>query len=381
MASDFASFTVLFCLLCFSTLSMAVDLPAIDKTSRDLLPESNTKSGVVEAIFLPSERLESESAPVIESQPEISDSKISKPVSEVETSKLTESSEASDSIPITTITFRPINRHMPWRQMRFPARPGHRCRHNHKFKPWNPRLPRHQIPYGNDMILSNGQENNFDVLPDDRVPKIPMRWTTFGRFESQFTDEPGMERIKEVMTRRYRYHHERDHDDEHDHHRERDHDDEHDHRHERDHDDEHDHRHERDHDDEHDHRHERDHDDEHDHRHERDHDDEHDHHHDHKHDHDHDDEHDHHHERDHDDEHDHHHDHDHKHDHDHNDEHDHHHDHDHDDENDHHHDHDHKHDHQPHHKHEHDREHDHHHERDHEEGGLMKSIRKFLQHF
>ncbi|KAI9108354.1 hypothetical protein K1719_020545 [Acacia pycnantha] len=288
MAADFASFTVLFCLLCFSTLSTAVDLPAIDQTSHDLLRESNTNSDAADAIFLPSERLESESVPVAESQPEISDSKISKPDSEVETLKPMESSEVSDSLPITTISFRPINRHMPWRPMRFPARSGHRCRHNHKFKPWNPRLPRHQIPYGNDMILSNGQENNFDVLPDDRVPKIPMRWTRFGRFES---DEPGMERIKEVMMRRYRYHHERDHDDEHDHHH--------------------------------------DHDDEHDHHHERDHDEEHDHHHDHKHDHDHDDEHDHH----------------------------------------------------PHHKHEHDREHDHHHERDHEEGGLMKSIRKFLQHF
>ncbi|XP_028774841.1 histidine-rich glycoprotein-like [Neltuma alba] len=241
MAAGFASFTVFFCLLYFSTLSTAVDLPAVDQTKHDPFPESHKNSDEVNAISLPSERSESESATVIRSQPEISNSKISEAESEVETFKLTESSEASDSVPITTITFRPLNRHMPWRPMPFPFHHGHRCRHNHKFKPWNPRIPHHQIPYGNDMILSNGEEKDSDVLPDDRVPKIPTRWTRFGRFESRFTDEPVMETSEEVMMRPRHHHHDHEHEHDHDHHHDHDH--EHDHDHHHDHDHEHDHEH------------------------------------------------------------------------------------------------------------------------------------------
>ncbi|WJX31902.1 hypothetical protein P8452_20289 [Trifolium repens] len=68
-----------------------------------------------------------------------------------------------DHVPLTFLDFRPINRHIrPQQQHSLPLGfplTHHRCRHGH----------RRQIPYGNDMILSN------DASTKDR--RIPKRFT------------------------------------------------------------------------------------------------------------------------------------------------------------------------------------------------------------
>ncbi|KAF7828153.1 histidine-rich glycoprotein-like [Senna tora] len=231
MASPTSSFTLFFCLLLFFTLSSArtpLDLP---DANHDSLSESDHNSAVPNTIFLPSDKLESESESESESVTDIqsdrqnSDSKTSKPDTEVELEPL-ESTESAE--PITVISFRPVNRHIPRRPLPLSFRLGHRCRHGHEFKPWNPRLPRRQIPYGNDMILSNGEDRSFDLnMPDGGVRQIPVRWTRFRRVDPRFSDETRMER-SDVM-RRPHFHHHHDHDHDHDHH--------HFHEHERDHDD------------------------------------------------------------------------------------------------------------------------------------------------
>ncbi|KAG8375089.1 hypothetical protein BUALT_Bualt10G0064100 [Buddleja alternifolia] len=62
-----------------------------------------------------------------------------------------ETESDSAAVPLTRITFRPINR-------RFDVRSKRPCRHHSRFN--NPRMK--EIPYGNDMIVASGENSDFE---------------------------------------------------------------------------------------------------------------------------------------------------------------------------------------------------------------------------
>ncbi|XP_021292483.1 uncharacterized protein LOC110422790 [Herrania umbratica] len=106
------------------------------------LPESDSKT--TNAVFLPSEKPGLESAEVVDFKPDALET-----VSDV------------DSVPLTEISFRPVNRHFPRRPM-IPFRHKHNCRFHRRFRPLNRGLQQKRyISYGDDMILSD-ERTQFD---------------------------------------------------------------------------------------------------------------------------------------------------------------------------------------------------------------------------
>lgn len=92
---------------------------------------------------------------------------------------------SAGSIPLRVATFRPINRHFPISStFRF-----RNCRHRHHhhdhpfFMPFRgQRQQEHvRVPYGNDMILSTGESNEFDpfIFHHGRMRRIPAKWIKF----------------------------------------------------------------------------------------------------------------------------------------------------------------------------------------------------------
>ncbi|KAI4315520.1 hypothetical protein L6164_028318 [Bauhinia variegata] len=193
MARCAASFTLLLCLLFLSGFSFAripVDQPEFDDTTTtnnnnhdqyDPFSASHPHPNPTAAntLFLPSENPDTEPATLIHLEPDtITGSKPEPQAVQSQPETSTESqSEVSpsdpDSVPFTIISFRPINRHIPRRPLPLPYRHGHRCRHNHGFRPWDPMFPRRHIPYGYDMILNNDDEKSSDRVPGGGVRQIP----------------------------------------------------------------------------------------------------------------------------------------------------------------------------------------------------------------
>ncbi|TYI69226.1 hypothetical protein E1A91_D08G139800v1 [Gossypium mustelinum] len=147
------------------------------------------------------------------------------------------------SVPLTRISFNPVNRHFPRRPL-IPFRHKHNCRFHKRFRPLNPRFHQKRfISYGNDMILSN--ERRFDPESRGVVHQIEASWGSF--------DDDGTESKHHVGFMKPDHHDHEHHDEDHDHeHHDEDHDQEH-------HDEDHDHEHhdEEDHEEEHHHHHHR----------------------------------------------------------------------------------------------------------------------------
>lgn len=122
---------------------------------------------------------------------EVKDASKSEPETKIDGAKLPEPDvlepveEAFSTIeqmPLTVVTFRPINRHFrPIHDRRpLPFLKPHRCRHHH-FKPMGPRFVHREIPYGNDMIMAKGdrEEGPASVGPvfrGERLRRLPSRW-------------------------------------------------------------------------------------------------------------------------------------------------------------------------------------------------------------
>ncbi|KAJ8768586.1 hypothetical protein K2173_022705 [Erythroxylum novogranatense] len=137
------------------------------------------------SILIPNERTDPDPA-VVGVQPKLPKESMEQGVKGLD-------SEAQ-SVPLTIVGFRPINR-------RFPRRPsiqlprGHRCRH---FRRFNGR----EIPYGNDMILSTTARHDDGV---DQVHQIQPRWARFQHDTPKFAYISRMNRMR--WPREHRRHH------------------------------------------------------------------------------------------------------------------------------------------------------------------------------
>ncbi|XP_002509948.2 uncharacterized protein LOC8287759 [Ricinus communis] len=182
----------------------ALDLPEISPvstTSYDhnlvTLPDSDPKTTTT--IILPSEKPETEPATFVDLEPE--DTEIPK-LSETESKQEKTEPALTDSVPLTVITFRPINRHIARRSVN-PFRRGRGChgRHHHHFNQFKIKNAQDQgqRSYGDDMIISGGE-----YLGSDR--RVPARWAKFnhGGHGFSFTNE---EDKRNEMNDRPRHHH------------------------------------------------------------------------------------------------------------------------------------------------------------------------------
>lgn len=122
-----------------------------------------------------------------------------------EKTESTETDAASE--PLTMISFRPVNRH--FRPFPLTSRRGHGCRqhrrenHIHKFKPWGPRFPNREVPYGNDMIVPNEENSGSD--PEFRGEAREM-WAKPGHVGHRFHHEDDDGERKEHMKKRHHHH-------------------------------------------------------------------------------------------------------------------------------------------------------------------------------
>ncbi|CAK7335702.1 unnamed protein product [Dovyalis caffra] len=129
------------------------------------------------ALLLPSQNPESESKP--ETEPitvvtyPVNEEIADKTEQEGSTTEVkTESVETV--VPLTVVTFRPINPQFFPRRPLLPLRPRHRCRHWHKIM--KPRF------YGNDMIVSGEKNHGFGVGDEatrGAVRQIPVKRARF----------------------------------------------------------------------------------------------------------------------------------------------------------------------------------------------------------
>ncbi|KAF3448691.1 hypothetical protein FNV43_RR09404 [Rhamnella rubrinervis] len=202
MAKLVLTIAVICVFFAFSHARTPADLPVADVITDESLNDHLETA----TLRLPSERDESEPVTKVEWVRESTESK--RPET-TESFDKPDESEPSDSVPLTVISFRPINRHFPRRPFPLTFRRGHPCRHSHpQFKPWDPRPQRREVSYGNDMIVSD--ELRFKpVSHNEDQPQIPARWSTFRqvgpRFPFRHDDE--MERPHHHHHHRFRHHH------------------------------------------------------------------------------------------------------------------------------------------------------------------------------
>lgn len=110
------------------------------------------------------------------------------------------------AVPLTEITFRPVNR-------RFHLRSKRPCRHHFKFYPTT--RENEEISYGNDMILSSGENSDFEQpIVRGGGKRIPGRWMRMHHHhrlrghhddDSDSDDEEEEDRVKKVVFKRYDY--------------------------------------------------------------------------------------------------------------------------------------------------------------------------------
>ncbi|KAJ4711907.1 sarcoplasmic reticulum histidine-rich calcium-binding protein-like [Melia azedarach] len=85
-----------------------------------------------------------------------------------------ENTETIDFVPLTVINFRPINRHFP-RHPSLTLRHRRPCRHHRMGRP--ARIHQREVSYGNDMLMSSGENKVVRQIPaDGNGPRFP-----FGR--------------------------------------------------------------------------------------------------------------------------------------------------------------------------------------------------------
>ena len=180
-----AKLALTFALICFffafthARFSSDLTVNDVVKDVKEPLPESDPKESTTSNIFLPTESSEPD--------PDITDSTVElKPEKFVESEEFQENpnpnpkdSEEVNSVPLTVITFRPINhRHFPRRPFPLTFRHGHRCHGQHlrlrlRRSAWGPRS------YGNDMIVSEGVDPTSDQVFQGGVHQIPAQWVKF----------------------------------------------------------------------------------------------------------------------------------------------------------------------------------------------------------
>uniref|UniRef100_A0A2P2JQ35 Uncharacterized protein n=1 Tax=Rhizophora mucronata TaxID=61149 RepID=A0A2P2JQ35_RHIMU len=214
MAHNFVPFVTALFFFFALTHASQLDLPEnVTVTPHENLPEPISKDK--NSILLPSERsdfesvtvaevesvpvAEVESVPVAEVEPE------KKPVNlpkTVETTEVRLESE-TQTVPLTFVSFRPINRHFPRRSfIPFFGR-GHRCRHHHHHRRFpKPLGPRFEIPYGDDMILSGEGDRSFDPMSRGGARQIPGRWASFRHDGPRFWDMPDVAEREEMKWKR-----------------------------------------------------------------------------------------------------------------------------------------------------------------------------------
>ncbi|KAH7513763.1 uncharacterized protein LOC112493417 [Ziziphus jujuba] len=215
MAKLYLTVAVIFLIFAFSNARTPADLPATEVIGDESL-NTQTRSDIQTAsnnpILLPSERSDNEPVTLVELEPDT----IRSNFAEFRTGESSpkDSEPTSESVPLTVISFRPINRHFPRRPFPLSFRHGHRCRHGHsQFKPWGPRPLRREVSYGNDMIIDGEEAKSFKpVFRDEEEPQIRTRMIRFRqgpRFPFRHDEEDQMERPND---------HEHEHDRDHHHH-------------------------------------------------------------------------------------------------------------------------------------------------------------------
>lgn len=269
MAKLAVTATVIFFLFALCHAFTPSDLPENEDVSFHL-PGSVPNT----MILLPSEKIESEpvTSTVVELEPETTFTDKTQPKLEeadVTVTELTVPTESDDSvsIPLKTTSFRPIDRLYRSRPIPLYFRHGHRCRfhrfhhlrhhqhHDHddndksedqisEFKQWGSKpivdsTNDREVPYGNDMILSSGNEDSSS----DRgmVRQAPAKWKRFGHGGPRFHIDDDVD-TKMKMKRHHRHvegqawdreeHEEREHKHRHEHEHEHEHEHGHEHKHE-----------------------------------------------------------------------------------------------------------------------------------------------------
>ncbi|CAN4077595.1 unnamed protein product [Withania somnifera] len=86
----------------------------------------------------------------------------------------------SKALPLTFLRLRPINRHFPVRSRSPSQLCHHHLQHAHNLKPrTQSTFLDDVIPYGNDMLLSSGDNNNFDHVFPGGMHLVPEEWMRF----------------------------------------------------------------------------------------------------------------------------------------------------------------------------------------------------------
>lgn len=175
-------------LLCFFTVSLARSTPASDDSSA---------AAVTTQVALPL----SSADPALR-LPADTDAKAN--------TETDPNSAVVTAVPLTEITFRPVNR-------RFHLRSKRPCRHHFKFYPTV--RENEEISYGNDMILSSGENSDFEQpIARGAGKRIPGRWMRMHHHhrlrrhrdedsdvDSDSEDEEEEDRVKKVVFKRYDY--------------------------------------------------------------------------------------------------------------------------------------------------------------------------------
>ncbi|KAM3001612.1 hypothetical protein FF2_037888 [Malus domestica] len=220
MAKLLLTVAALFFLFALSHARTSSDLPANEISGRDpagaKFPESRPKPRQpTTTILLPSEKPVDDPATLPEWR-EITTSKL--PESDGATILANEEStefQHSETVPLTVISFRPVNRHFRRRPFPLSFRHGHRCRHAHR--PMSPRFHGGEgdaVSYGNDMLVASSDDMGFNPAFRGGARQIPARWVNIrhGGPRFPFRHEEDMELERPHHHHHRRHHHEHDHD-------------------------------------------------------------------------------------------------------------------------------------------------------------------------
>ncbi|KAI3468622.1 hypothetical protein Pfo_025285 [Paulownia fortunei] len=186
MAKSCATIIALFCLF---TLSLAHTAPEHDEvTTQVSLPLSEASP----MLRLPSGPVNTETE---------SNSTV---VTTVPLTKLNTETESNAAVvtsaPLIKSTFRPVNR-------RFHVRSKHPCRHHVKVQPTMGE--NEVIPYGNDMIVSSGENSDFeDPVLHGEGRSVPGRWVRLHHHhhddeDSDSDEDEDEDQVKKIVFKRY----------------------------------------------------------------------------------------------------------------------------------------------------------------------------------
>lgn len=184
--AQFRTATIAAALFCLFAVSLSRAPPQIDESAATTLAQlSLPLSDADLALRLPSELVNTEA-----------DAKA--------TAEVDSDPDIVTSVPMTELTFRPINR-------RFHVRSKRPCRHHFKF--YHTMRENEAIPYGNDMILPSGENSDFEEpIVRGGGNRIPGRWMRLHHHhhhlrhrrdeETDSDNEEDVGRMKKVVLKR-----------------------------------------------------------------------------------------------------------------------------------------------------------------------------------